>query len=1131
MAVLAAWHLTQRKRVNPFEKRALLLYCGVSTGSRAIKKLSGVLSLPSSVRFQWALSIPGRGMFMHALPASFLKSVSVIVLFAGAIIFATTFLCSSAAAQEHAQAVAVTPRPLITEALDESRMTILRGNTHALARREFDLGTAPASLPMERMILVLKRSPEQETALRKLLDDQQDKHSANYHNWLTPEQFGAQFGPSDADMQAITSWLQSHGFQVGTSKGRSVLEFSGSASQVQEAFHTSIHKYAVNAEQHWANANDPSIPAALTGAVAGIMTLHNFTKKPALHFSGEPVPARLVQAPGRPNPQVTFPPQNGQPALNALAPQDYAVIYNIKPVYSAGLLGSGHSIAVVGRSNLFSSGQDVFDFYSNIGTGNSPNTPTFNIVVNGADPGDLGGGEEAEATLDSTWSGALAPGATVSLVVSATTNTSDGVDLSEAYIVENNLADIMTESFNACELFATDAQLAGQSAMAEQAAAQGITYFVSSGDDGAAGCDDPSVAPATNPISVNFLASTAFNVAVGGTLFNENGNTSKYWVSTPPISETAISYIPEDAWNESSLTNGLWATSGGASAGNTQNGGTTPGVAKPYWQSGVAGIPADNVRDLPDVSLTAAGHDPYLLCLDGSCTPDAQGNFSVYFVSGTSASAPSFAGIMTLIDQGASGRQGLANYILYRLAAQQSAYPSQCNGSGTAAPPASTCIFNDVTVGNNVVPGEVGTNYQAGTGYDQTTGLGSVNVASLQGAWSSVNFNPTTTTLSLNGGTAVNITHGASVPLTVTVAPSSTSGTPPTPTGNVALLTGTSIAPSTMDLFTLNTGQVISSTSDLPGGTYNVWAHYGGDTTYAPSDSAQAGVTVSAEPSTTTVSAVSFDQNGNQIPFTNGTFGSFVYLQADVVGQSGHGRPTGSVTFSDTFSAPIPGGSTFPLNNQGNTANPNGIFTFDAGTHTISASYSGDSSFAASGTTQSQTFTITPGFFATLNSAQSTVTIPAPGGLGSTSLAVVNSSGFSGAIALTCSGLPSESKCTFSPASINANGTANTTNLSITVTTTAPTVSAQLRNTSGTNRWVAAIGLFLPAIFLGGPKRRNLGVLMMLLLLLMLIPSCGGGGSPKPPPDPGTPAGTSNVTVSATGGGIVSQTGFTLVVK
>src|SRR5262252_8642584 len=231
---------------------------------------------------------------MRALPASSLKPVVsstffifLFVLFA--VIFTATFLWVPATAQQSASAALPAPRPLITQTLDESRMKVLKGNTHPLARREFDLGTAPATLPIERMLLVLKRNPEQETALRKLLDDQQDKHSPHYHKWLTPEQFGAQFGQSDADLETITLWLQSHGFQVGTTKGRTVLEFSGSASQVQEAFRTSIHKYIVNGEQHWANASDPSIPAALAPAVAGPLTLHNFLKKPLLHWAKEPV--------------------------------------------------------------------------------------------------------------------------------------------------------------------------------------------------------------------------------------------------------------------------------------------------------------------------------------------------------------------------------------------------------------------------------------------------------------------------------------------------------------------------------------------------------------------------------------------------------------------------------------------------------------------------------------------------------------------------------------------------------------------------------------------------------------------------------------------------------------------------
>ena len=1042
--------------------------------------------------------------------------------------------CSQWCLGQEPQPLAPTARPLITQAVDESQLTRLTGNTHPMARPEFDLGTAPATLPMDRMLLVLKRSPEQEAALEKLLDDQQDKNSPNYHKWLTPEEFGQRFGPSDADMQTITGWLQSHGFQVGSTKGRTVLEFSGSASQVQEAFQTTIHKYIVNGEQHWANYSDPSIPTALGSAVAGILTLHNFIKKPAIHWNSQPVAAKIV--PGK-KPQVTFPPQNGKSAINALAPSDYAVIYNINPIYSANNQG-GATIAVVGRSNLYNSGQDVQDFrnvFSVCCFGN------IHIILNGPDPGDLGGGEEAEATLDSTWPGAIAPGAAVDLVVSASTNTADGIDLSEAYIIENNIADLMTESFSSCELYATDAQLAGATALAEQAAAQGIAYIVSTGDDGAAGCDDPSTAPASRPVSVNFLASTAFNVAVGGTMFNENGNASKYWTSAAPFGETAISYIPEDVWNESGLTNGLWSSSGGASAGNIAAGGTTSGVPKPSWQSGVQGIPNDGVRDLPDVSLTAASHDPYLLCLEGSCVPNSQGYVSVYFISGTSAAAPSFAGIMALVElqaarvaNNSATRLGPADYILYRLAATQSTYPSQCNASNTTTPPASACIFNDVTVGNNVVPGESGTQYQAGLGYDMATGLGSVNVANLVNQWSSVSFNPTTTTLS---ATATTITHGSPVPFTVTVTPNSGTGVP---TGDVSLFAYSlgSFAGPSLGFWTLSGGSISSETNSLQGGMDLMAAQYAGDSTYAPSTSAGTNYfTVNAEPSTTTLSVLTANQNGQAIPFSSGPFGSFVYLRADVTGQSGHGVPSGTVTFADSFGT-IPGGGTFALNSQGNTATPNGILTFDTGTHTISASYAGDSSFNSSSSTQNPSFTITPGFFASISSAQSTVIVAAPGGTGQTSVSVVNSTSFKGTITLACSELPSEATCTFAPASVVANGTSGNTPVSVTITTTAATAKEQSRRHPYLlAQGMMGLGLLLSCLFVG-KRQGTRGMLLMILLTLMIIaPACGGGGSGggggnhNPPPNAGTPKGVSNVTVTATSGSVVSQTGFALVIQ
>ncbi|MGA9041438.1 MAG: protease pro-enzyme activation domain-containing protein [Terriglobales bacterium] len=1048
--------------------------------------------------------------------------VNATHLFRG-LLLSTFFIPALAFAQESSV------QPLIVQPVDETRLTVLKGNTHPLARPRYDQGSAPASLPMQRMLLVLKRSSEQETGLRKILDNQQDKASPSYHKWFTPEQFGKQFGLADNDLQTITAWLQSHGFQVSPTKGRTVMEFSGTAGQVQEAFHTAIHQYVVHGETHWANASDPSIPAALTPAVAGILSLHNFLKKPQSHLVKEPAPAKIV--PGE-KPQVTFPAQNGQPATNALGPEDYAVIYNINPTYGNGITGNGVTIGVVGRSNLFNGGEDVSDFRNyafGICCGN------FNILLNGPDPGDLGGSEEAEATLDSTWSGAIASAATVDLVVSATTNTTDGVDLSETYIVENNLADIMTESFSSCELYASDAQLAFSYFLAEQAAAQGISYFVSTGDDGAEGCDDPSAPPATHPISVNFLASTPFDTAVGGTMFNENGQNSRYWGTEPPVEESAISYIPEDVWNESSLSNGLWSSSGGASAGNIQGGlgGTTGGVPKPYWQSGVTGIPNDSVRDLPDVSLTAAGHDPYLLCVEGSCFPNGQGQFFIYFISGTSASAPSFAGIMALVDQQMGGRQGEANYVLYRLAATQAVYPSQCNGSNTSGAPASTCIFNDVTVGNNVVPGEQGSQYQAATGYDQTTGLGSVNVANLVTNWNTVTFNPTATTLGLSPVTS--ITHGQSVNVNITVTPNTGTGKP---SGDISLLatTGPVTGQTGVDGFTLNaSGQVASSTNQLPGGTYNVTAHYAGDATYAPSDSNAVSVTVGPENSTTTETILAFDQNGNPLSLNNVPFGSFVYVRADVSGVSGHGVPTGTVTFADTFGA-IPGGSSFVLNSQGNTASPNGI-AFDAGTHTISGSYSGDVSFNPSNTTQSQTVVITPGFSASVPTAGSQVVISAPGASGGSSVTIATSTGFSGTIGLACAGLPSESSCLFTPSSLTASGTPAQTAVAILVKTTAAT--AMLRSRQKTNylaHWAAGSGLVFSVVLLGVPKRRrSRGLpLLAMLMLIVVLPGCGGGsggGGGGPPPNQGTPPGTYNVVVNATSGSTTNSSGFTLIVE
>jgi len=261
----------------------------------------------------------------------------------------------------------------ITQPVDMENLVTLRGNTHPLARPEYDQGAAPDSLPTERMLLVLRRSAEQEAALRKLLDEQQIKSSPNYHMWLTPEQFGQQFGPADADIQAVTGWLTSQGFQVShVAAGRTVIEFSGTAGQVREAFHTEIHKFVVKGEEHWANASDPQIPAALTPVVVGFASLNNFPRKPMHRLLGT---FSKSKATGEVRPLFTLGSNN-----YAVGPTDFATIYNVTPLYAT-IDGTGQTVAIVSDTNINT--QDVADFRSLFGL--PANVPQ--IILNGPDPG------------------------------------------------------------------------------------------------------------------------------------------------------------------------------------------------------------------------------------------------------------------------------------------------------------------------------------------------------------------------------------------------------------------------------------------------------------------------------------------------------------------------------------------------------------------------------------------------------------------------------------------------------------------------------------------------------------------------------------------------------------------------
>src|SRR5271154_4148608 len=844
-------------------------------------------------------------------------------------------------------------RPRLAEPIEDARRVTLVGNVHPAAKAEFDRGAAPLDLPMNRMLLVLKRSPEQEAELQKLLLDQQDKSSPRYHRWLTPQEFGAQFGLADEDLQVITGWIEAQGFRdLHVSAGRTVIEFSGTVAQVQNSLKTPIRKFLVNGEEHWANSADPTIPAALSPGVAGVLTLHNFFKKPQVHVQQEQFVAKAQRGI-----QPEFTSSNGS---HALVPADYYTIYNFNPLQ----IFTSAKIAIVGRSNINLQDVTYFHFWT------FDQAESAQVILNGPDPGDLGGDEESEAVLDTTWAGSVAPTAWVALGVSQSTMTTDGVDLSELYIIDNNLADVMSESFGTCEGDATSDEAAGISSLAEQAAAQGITYVVAAGDSGSANCDVPQTqTSATHPLSVNLLASTPYTVAVGGTLFHENGNDATYWKATNAQStlQSAISYIPEDVWNESCTsgqpgcsTPGIWAGGGGASTF----------FSKPSWQTGVTGIPADSARDVPDVSLSAAAHDPYLLCLRGSCVPDAQGNISFVGASGTSASAPAFAGIMALVGQKNLVRLGQPNYVLYRLAAAENL--AQCNGSASTLP-AGTCVFNDITVGSNAVPGETGygtssASYQSGKGYDRATGVGSVNVTNLINQWNTVTFNPTTTIFSISPTMAV---HGSALNVTVNVTPNSGTGQPSGvawllesgyPTGN---FTGDNIA----DVLPLDaTGTFTGVTHLLPGGTYQTNAHYAGDGTYAGSDSATpVEATIQSEPTTLAFSVLTMNASGSVVPFTTGPYGTPIYFQAHLNWASGYGIPSAYVNFYDSSN----GVSQANVDAKGNAFSiPNTQIA--SGMHSITAAYYGDNSFASSSNLTPINFSIAQVATATTLTSQQT---------------------------------------------------------------------------------------------------------------------------------------------------------------
>ena len=635
-------------------------------------------------------------------------------------------------------------RDRVVQATDTSQVTAVKGNVHPMARPEFDQGRVDPSMSM-RVTMTFKMTPAQQADLDALLAAQQQRGSPDYQRWLTPEQFGSRFGLSQGDINKVTGWLESEGFHVeGVPASRNMITFSGTAQQVEMSLYTEMHRYVVNGKEHYANAGEPSIPAALAEVVSGFRGMNNFQLKPrALKIS----------------PKFT----SGISGNHFITPPDFATIYDVNRLYQQqGITGMGQKIAVVGQSDISRNDWTAFRTNSSNCTNCfqlSTNSSLLQIVyVNNVNPG-MQSSDIDEANLDVQWAGAVAPDVTVIFIVGDPVN-GNGVSDALFYAIAPPTgvgipAPVISTSYGNCEANFFPTELSSLKALMQQANAEGITVLGPAGDNGPADCDFNSnpnitVTASTQGLAVDLPGALSTVTSVGGTEFTEGTDfAGAFWSSAPgtDVISSARGYIPEGAWNDTDVTlpDG---TSSGLTAGG---GGSSTVIPKPAWQAGT-GVPNDGARDVPDISFSASPlHDGYLICSENlqtnPPTPTCASGFgfrdgpggNLTEVGGTSVGPPVMAGIVALINQLTNRCQpvvvsgcglGNINPVLYPLAARlpQSA-------------------FHDVQSGDNKVPfnpfnppcgasAKIG--YNALPGYDLATGLGSIDAFVLVTQWTSV---------------------------------------------------------------------------------------------------------------------------------------------------------------------------------------------------------------------------------------------------------------------------------------------------------------------------------------------------------------------------------------------------------
>jgi hypothetical protein len=642
-------------------------------------------------------------------------------------------------------------QPRITSGVDGSQKSTLTRSHSSLAIAAYDKGALPGTQAFPDLSLVLNRSATTQQALDGLVKQQTNPGSPYFHHWLTASQISA-YGPQQSDVTKVTQWLQSHGLHVkNVSADGLVIHFSGNVAALNGTFNAAMHSYEINGEKHFANANAAQIPTALAPVVQSVV-LHNFFPKPQHIDVGvvskdkatghwKTMAKAAAAGTNKPTPQFTVPGGTVDPGITYdMAPADFNTVYNVNPLWSQGTRGAGQTIVVLERTDINLA--DVATFRSAFLPADAKGTVTLEHPGTCADPGV--NGDESEAALDAEWAGAAAPDANIIVAACADNGATPGFEVANISLTNSPApGNVWSLSYGECESAVSGNTLTSYEY--QEAEARGVTVFVSTGDAGSAACDQNAFFAASFGAQVNALASTPYDVAVGGTDFNDFGKISQYWLSNNlPLNASALSYIPEMTWNDSCASSQLAMLMGypnplaacndlndqygdGGDYMNTAggSGGVSALYAQPEWQTGIYGQTFSSSRTLPDVSLFAANgvfSHALVYCMsdpnESGTTCDYTQPDDVYYNSagGTSFAAPAMAGVQALVNQASGGSSGNILPALYDIGIKQygtnaspnTATLTSCNSSNGASI-GSNCVFNNVTVGNIDVPCWAGT--------------------------------------------------------------------------------------------------------------------------------------------------------------------------------------------------------------------------------------------------------------------------------------------------------------------------------------------------------------------------------------------------------------------------------------